>query len=839
MKYTDLILRDFPIAVYPLDEELSGTSNAPCYSITDTSSSQIMAGEYIYNSSWKAENKSVALVLGGLHSTNLYENSGNESLSIPRLNCFSSTTLYSDNTLEFWLRIDHSTDQEIKIMGIDDQGLEDFGLYAYKNYLFLKIQEDVLIAAQIDSWNDQHHIMVVYSYSGMSLIVDGIKFVSNKNVPLINFTNNGNFLFYGSNSLGNVQIDAIALYKYGLTETNAKRHMLYALAGGFSGSVFTRNQGIFSTFEGVYTEKVNEFLSPGSATYQNYDSRNVIIGNYGMQLDNSDNIDYNNPSQNTQNFIFGNTGYLNINESSKYFEESSLVAIGINIQSTDAAEKTVLFISGSSDTGDLELLIIDSVLYLRSYFYDKQTQEVPYYEEEVSSISTGEYVIAIKNEDFGYRVYINDDSYIVDVPFIELDNESVVTLGARRLNQDTLSYESNFNIGYVYRVSLFRNFEEFNLVINEENNKNSFDIYFNNFTITYDSRIRLHKKGEASLTISLSQFGHSIWNGTIDRSIAASIRIETLYPKITNPEVLITVNQYESEDSVTPEHTMTISNQIQNLTSIDHTVDLTDRWVDIDIDFESNDCLYFPPVLGQIDISSMGNAVSTELLPDYDVSLEFSGETKSIKLVAQDQFPFIKDEITSIINLGEDSGINISADPIRYNYNFNTGSLDNSDNFGIRTISFFAKRNSASITKEFLSWEIVDGTVAPTSAQCYIDGVYYSNISLSGKTKFLWSDVDTSINSWHMLTFVYNSPIVFKSSTNEGPVLYFGDQVSSNLSIQHLGISQKEFTSIEIDELFNLFSGENRLSFVSETSVSISETANGLKLYSNNWRTAS
>lgn len=839
MRYTDLILRDFPIAVYPLDETLSGTANFPCYSITDTSDSQTMAGEYVYNSGFKAENKGVSLALGGQHATFLYENSGSHSLSIPRLNTFSSTSLYSDNTLEFWIKIDQSTDQEIKILGVDDTSLSDFGIYIYKNYIYLKIQDDVLIAAQVDSWSDQHHVLMVYSYSGMSLIVDGIKFISNKQAPLIEFENNKNFLFYGNDLLGNVQIDAIALYKYGLTETNAKRHMLYALGGGFSGAPFTRNNGYFTTLEAQYSEKVNEFLVPASDTYQNYDSENVIVGNFGMQLDNTDFIEYNNVNNQDTDFYFANGGYLNVNDASRYFEENLYVGIGVSISSSSTEEKTLMFINGTEDTGDLELLILDSNLYIRSYYFDRQTEDIPYYEELVDSLTVGDHLIAVSTEDLGYRVYIDDASYFFStVPTIDTGDGSVVTIGARRVQQDTIAYTSNMNISSVYRLTLFKNDTEFDQVISASGgNKTNFDAYYNNMTLTYDSRIRILRKGRAEFEIALEPFGTPLWDGVIGRSSCAGLRIETLYPKIVGSEVSITYNQYADDLSVTPEFTTQLNDEIQMIGSITHDTDLTNRWIEIIVEFDSDDCLYFPPILGQISIASFSNSLYTETLPEYDVSLNYSGEEKSIILTAQDSLPYLKDQILSMINIGDFSGVNISGKSLYWDYNYTTGSLDNSDSEGLRTISFFAKKNTNVNLSNLISWDVVATTVPPSSVDCYVDGEFVSNISLSSKSDISLSDISLPLNEWHMVSLIFNTPIIHKDSTNEKPRIYFGDSTSSNVSIQHIGVSEIEFNSLMVQQLFNLFSSENRVFGVSDTTVSVTETANGLNLYTNNWIT--
>lgn len=841
MRYTDLILKDFPISVYPLDEAISGTSNINCYSITDTSDSQIMKGEYIYNSGWKVQNKGMPLVLGGEDGTYLLDNSGQPSLKIPRLNCFSANSIYTDSTLEFWLKISNSTDNEVKIMGIDDTGLSSFGLYAYKNYLIFKINEESFIAAPVQTWDVQHHIAIVYSYSGVTLICDGIKYYPYINTSTqLEFQNNKNFVFYGSNEIDSIVLDAVALYKYGLSEQNCKRHMVYALGFNFSGVPFTRNFGTFASFENASSKKTDDLIIPMNLNSINFENENVILSNNGIQLSNTDKVFYTKNHTQAQNFYFTNESSVKIESVSNYAQDN--FGIGLTFRITSAPvdiEKTLIFIDGSQDTGDLQIVYLNGKLYLRIYSVDKSVSIPRYHEKEIGTISVNtDYLLAMSMLGNQYDIYINDTktSY-TDLPSVFFERDSSLYLGATALLSDTEELEDFFDNGHVYRLTIFSNYDEFNSIINSTaGNKTRFDSYYKNFTITFNNRIRLHRKGSMGLNISMDEFGRNIWDGTESRSSTAGVKIEHLYPKVSMPEVLINIDQFLSGSS-TAEATQIISSQIEMLQSIDHEMDLTERWLSIDVDFDSDDCLYFPPILGQMLFTSMASVLSSEELPDYDVVLEYSNFENSIKLQAEDSKPYLSESTISSLIFGENSGINISGLPLSYKYNFSSGSQDGQNINGIKTMSLFVKRNTSSTTKKIIEWEIVAGTTAPTSISLYIDGVPQSTINVSSRSHLLWSDLGVEEGVWKHITLVFNTPIIYKDSTKESPIVKFGDSAgASNISIQHLGVSEIDFTQDMILSVYKLFSGQNRVSASSTNAISVYETANGVQLYSNNWQ---
>lgn len=839
MRYTDLVLKDFPIALWPLDETISGTSNTPCYSVTDFSSS--MNGQYVYNSSWKVDNKSIPLVFGGDKSTFLIENGGSHSLSVPRLNCFSATSIYTDSTLEFWLKIDNSTEQEVKILGIDDSGLTQFGLYAYKNYLVFKVTDEIFIPAPIQTWNIQHHIAIVYSFSGISMIVDGVKYFANDRVTgIINFENNKNFLFYGNSSLGSVQIDSIAIYKYGLTEENCKRHMIYALGPNFSGAAFTRNNGIFTTFENINNKKINELIIPASPEVNNFDSNNLVIGNNGIQLSSFDKIYYYKNNNNSSDFYFTNQSSLSIENLSSYIQNDFGIAIGITINSSSADHKTILYLDGTEDSGDLEIFYQNNNLFLRIYSLDKILEDNPYYEQNIGTISIGvPTMVAISFDGDEYKVYINDSVQTYSNMYqLYFDSTSTVTLGATPIFQDTIDYELYLDNASIYRITIFKSYDEFSEVINETSgNKSRFDSYYKNITLTYDTRIKLHRTGELSTIVSLDEFGRNIWNGSSNKSLCGQLKIETLYPDITNNEILITVDRYNSPTASTPSSTTILMSQMESLDDINSTLDLTNSWIEITATFDSNDCLYFPPILGQISIISTGSPVSTSLLPENDISLILNDFQGNIKLQAQDSKLILEEFIPSSICLGNNSGIKIYGLPLEMNYQYFNISKENDNESGISTISMFVKRNTISISEEVFSWTAVPGTTLPTSCQVYLDGVFFNTISLTGKTKILWSDIQSEINKWKMLTVVFNSPLIYQNTTKTGPSIFFGESSGdSNISIQHLGMSENSFSSQQVLSLYKDFCGQNRTSADDDQTIFISESSSGVQFYQNNWK---
>ena len=191
----------------------------------------------------------------------------------------------------------------------------------------------------------------------------------------------------------------------------------------------------------------------------------------------------------------------------------------------------------------------------------------------------------------------------------------------------------------------------------------------------------------------------------------------------------------------------------------------------------------------------------------------------------------------SSLIFGENSGINISGLPLSYTYDFSSGSQDGQDINGIKTMSLFVKRNTSSTNKKIIEWQIVPGTTAPTSISLYVDGVSQSTIDVSSRSHILWSDLGIQEGEWKHIALIFNTPIIYKDSTKESPIVKFGDSAgSSNISIQHLGVSEIEFTQDMILSVYKLFSGQNRVSASSTNAVTVYETANGVQLYSNNWQ---
>jgi hypothetical protein len=257
----------------------------------------------------------------------------------------------------------------------------------------------------------------------------------------------------------------------------------------------------------------------------------------------------------------------------------------------------------------------------------------------------------------------------------------------------------------------------------------------------------------------------------------------------------------------------------------------------IDIDFDSDDCFYFPPILGQILFTSMAASLSSEALPDFDVELQYLNFEGSIKLHAQDTKPYLQEFMLSAISLGEFSGINISDEPLLYNHTYSSGSNESLDNNGIKCIGFFVRRNNSDTSKQIFSWIPVTGTTLPSSVQVYIDGQFYQNISLSGKQNILWSDLSIEQGLWKHILFVFNTPIIYKNSTKEGPSIKFGNASGdSNVSIQHLGICENTLSAEQISQIYRIFSGENKISASSSQGFSVYQTANGVQLYTDNWQ---
>jgi len=832
MKYSDLILKDYPVAVWTLDDDLtSATENVACSSFLDTSGSGEHSGEYVYNSGMKVINTGIPLVLGGGNSSIILDNGSNPSLTIPRLNTLSGDTIGESWSLEFWIKI-HQSDSSGKFKVLDAGSDESFGLYIYKNYIYLNIDNDYFIAAPVSSWNMQHHVVITCYKSNFNLIVDGIRHEkANRNVPssYTHSSSSTNFNFYGNDELGTTTIDAIALYPYILTEVNSKRHIVYGLGYDYAGEIFDNLSGSYTKFSGNTSNKVLELIVPSENVQAKPIYENVIYGRYGYQLDNSDLIEYINPSPSATRFEFNSSNILKIRKASKYFAETFGIGFSFTPTTLDTSNEFVLFSTYKTLKNKITVVLDNANILVRMYKDSLSHLTVNYVETNIGSVtedSSNLFGMSYDQLNKRYVIHLNGNrTYITNVDKTIFSNDSTITFGGEIVDDVAGTVDNVFSIsnGYFSRITLFKSYIKYNSTMGAANSTTIFNTFYEDFTITYNQYIRMHKKGTLNVIMPIEQFALDAYSSSLNKKFIGAITVENGYPKVVNPEAEVTINHY-GETSLIASQTMSLEKE--NVLSINSTTNIADNMFIVSTVFDSQDCLYTPPIIGQFKIMSFGKMITSGSSVQYIAS----DNLKNVQIVASDNKMTIQDETISAIYLGDHSGVKFFGNGGYIDYS--VSSLDNDEDRGVKSMSMLIKRNSTDTSKKIIGWTPVASTTPPSSADIYINGVLDSTSSVSSGID--WLDIDIPLDTWTHIAIVLDNPLIVKAA--QSPRIYFGDSTGgSNVSIQYLGIVEEELSPNQILAISNSYSGENIISITEDDIPQIIE--GNVQVYADNWIT--
>jgi len=842
MRYVDLIQKDGPLSIWPLDENLfSATGDVVAKSITSYGSDTSYNGTYKYNSTIQVENKGMPLVLGGMAASYLKDNGSSPSLILPRGNAFTQKSIVLPSTLEFWLAIDKSTDQYVKVLGVNDA--PDFGVYIYKNYIVFKADNKNFTALPVDNWAYQKHIAISYSSNSFTLYVNGESsgfYVLGKPLEDLGLSS-GSFYFYGSDELGFTAIDAPAIYLQDYSSVIAKRHFAYGLAYRVPSKLFSTYGGSYQQFEYSQEPALNILNIPSTASINNMRYENITVDKSGLQLENNLTVEYNHPnSAITQTeFYFNNTdaNYLNINRFGRALSGSGLVGLKLEFSQSASAEETVLEITDNLKT--LQLIYSGSNLVARQYSSLLANNTIKYNEVSIipsASINTT-YRILIGIVDG--LCYINVDGSVKDTSSFDRvnsfsDNTRCV-VGAKLVNVNfDKPYQGQFSSGKIYFVNILKNENELikitDTLVGTYNN--NFDQYYKTGCIYFNNYIRLKKKGFATFKVPLESFAKNIFL-TSNKKRINQLLIKHNYPEVINGEVSVNVQLSNGESFFSYNNLLPYS-VIDNVSDLD---DVSNYLLIVDINIDSQDAIYFSPILKNISIESRGY----EKDGDGQLYTRFSGFDKTVELYSSDGLSFVSERVYSPLLLGKYSGINVNGAGVSGVFNSIAANTLTTSNNGLQTISFFARTDSNSDEK-IISWIPASGTVAPTSLNLYLDGVLEETINFGSNQYLTKSQLLLEKYVWRHVTIVFSSPLIVIKRIDApyiGPTITFGDSAGgSECLIQHLATYQTSISSALINQTYKSFVGNNIISGTLGNVLSISEPADATKIIKYNWITA-
>ena len=900
MRYTDLIQKDGPLAVWSLDENLStlfGTpsnyrgdyDNGAYYALNDTVSIPVgspygIVGSYFIrsgnpgnpgyppepggatNASWtlyspdavakssvsygtsttfdgqykynKVENKGLPLVLGGMHASYLKDNGTSPSLVLPRGNAFNQKSTVLPSTIEFWLSINNSTNSEYKIMGVSESST--FGVYVYKNYILLKATDSYFTGIKVDSWAYQKHIAVTYKNDAFYLYVNGevASFYIEKDALITAGLSSGNFNFYGHDELGYVAIDAPAIYLQEYSSVVAKRHFAYGLAYKVPHNLFSNYGASYQQFEGTYETPINAINIPSTASITNLKFDGIIKTEKGLQLDDGVFVNYTHPSNAATQDAF----YFS-HEKNNYLDlvnfgrlTDGSGLVGIKLTTTATPSTDQVILDLNEQNKKIQVVYSGTNFYIRQYQQKLANSPTKYAQV---TLKTGVSVGTTYRILFG----VIDGLYYASIDNVVIDTSSLEA--ANILTDSVIAL-----VGAQYTgISVLDNYENqlesakihfVNIIKNSQEIKyvvDAFGVFADEFDAYYKTGMVYFDK-----YVKVKKKGYASINiplETFGKNVFSTVnkkRASQLVIGHSYPKV--TNPEVVIKSSLISSSAIIETNHVEELSTINVSGidDLTGYLLNIDLVIDSQDSSKFPPVLKYISVESRG----FDKNEDGVLETRFAGFDKTIELTSNDGLSFIAEKVYSPILLGTFSGINVRGTGVSTTYRSIPANSDPLVNNGLKTISFFARTDSDD-NEKIISWTTVAGTTAPTSVGLYVDGVFSSTISFGANKYLTKSQLTLEKYAWKYITLVFNSPmtVVNTAGNFNGPVLTFGDSSGgSDCLIQHLATYSQDINASLINQTYKSFVGNNIISGTVGERVTLSEPVSGVTILQYNWITA-
>lgn len=230
MSYKEIVLSQNPLALWPLDDDISlgiaqeatGLGNDATYS-----------GNIF--------DKAIPLISNGIRGTRLLDNTALITYPLPGSQYISSSWvspgIWAEHkeektfALEVYFKLetnDLNLSEEIMVLGNTETG-QKYGIYLSGNRIYFKPEPtlDYFVSYEVEDWKRRFHVVANYSKTQISIMVNG-KYVeykySDSVVQDFQFSiNNGTIYSAGSNTY-DYTLDAVAIYGYNFDKTRAEDH---------------------------------------------------------------------------------------------------------------------------------------------------------------------------------------------------------------------------------------------------------------------------------------------------------------------------------------------------------------------------------------------------------------------------------------------------------------------------------------------------------------------------------------------------------------------------------------------------------------------------------------
>jgi hypothetical protein len=293
--YADYILGQHPIALWTLDETLSGTttnigsSGLGLYSTSTVNAYEAETYNYTgttgYYISSKTSNASFPMIYGSSNATS----AGSQgAIILPAFGFLNSTGKYNTYTFETWLKIGNVNTSDIKkliscFIDYASESDDSNGLYFNDTSFILRVGNNYG-THYIKDFNKPMLLQLIYSPKSLSLIVNGESLIELLLSPedILNLRTTDNYIM-----LSNAYYDTATIYNYQIDRNQATTNYVQGLQKNFPNEMISKYDGQGFHVDYQFEKSSNQIKFPNSlsgytwtkAVKNNIDTKELAISN--------------------------------------------------------------------------------------------------------------------------------------------------------------------------------------------------------------------------------------------------------------------------------------------------------------------------------------------------------------------------------------------------------------------------------------------------------------------------------------------------------------------------------------------------------------------------------
>ena len=406
--------------------------------------------------------------LDGGDPTSLNEDKYIPSLIFPGKGFLNSTGKYQNLTIEFWMRISHERNEELKIFGPTKS---DDGLYISGEFLTLKVGKYVQ-SYFINQWYRPMLVHISQSQTEIFVMINGEKVISIDidfdKVNTLTSPSEDYLGFYGNDKISLFELDCFSIFPYIVSEQVAKKRYVFGQGVQEQENVVAPFGGQLSYVDFPYTGYGSTIRYPDRTSWEDGFYNNVVADSEGLSLPSyslpeitfasSNNVASSDQVQTQKmelfekdNFDIQNESYpfISLNPNTSYEDIYATINFSTINQSTYTTKSINSILKTSSNIQTRQCLL---------YLYNNSNTDT------FSTIISSGSIQYLFNETVIKSILVQPNQYIsvgIDFDKISTDHASVVKsffLNPERLSLNFANNENDKFLGKIFSLTFNNDF---------------------------------------------------------------------------------------------------------------------------------------------------------------------------------------------------------------------------------------------------------------------------------------------------------------------------------------------------------------------------------------------